>query len=120
MHEQLCALKSLLRAVSRLEESMRDSYGISLTEALCLCSISGGCSLAGGLGEEVELSPSRLSRVLGSLEKKGLIERLRRKDDKRTWDLCLTEAGSRLASNMREGKIDIPKEILDFSFQSKE
>lgn len=109
MHERLCALKGFLRAVSRLEESIRETYGITLTEALCLCSISGGCSLAGTLGEEVSLSPSRLSRVLGALERKGLVERRRRTDDRRTWDLLLTEAGALLAERMRDGEIELPE-----------
>lgn len=93
MHERLCALKGLLRAVSRLEESIREAYGVTLTEALCLCSIGGGCAAASPLGEEVALSPSRLSRVLGALESKGLLSRTRRSEDKRTWDLALTAAG---------------------------
>lgn len=116
MHERLCALKTLLRAVSRLEESIRDEYGVTLTEALCLCSVSGGCAQAGGLGEEVALSPSRLSRVLGSLERKGLVERRRRIVDKRTWDILLTEAGSLLAERMRNGDIDIPQGIKEYQW----
>jgi DNA-binding MarR family transcriptional regulator len=120
MHERLCALKGLLRAVSRLEESIREAYGVTLTEALCLCSVSGGCTLAGDLGEEVTLSPSRLSRVLGALETKGLLERTRRKDDKRTWDLALTAEGAALVARMRDGEIELPVEIREFSLVGKE
>ncbi|MFA6506948.1 MAG: MarR family transcriptional regulator [Treponemataceae bacterium] len=112
MHERLCALKGLLRAVSKLEESIRDSYGVTLTEALCLCSVGGGCALATNLGDEVALSPSRLSRVLSSLEKKELLSRKRRMDDKRSWDLFLTEDGAKLVARMRDGEIEIPSEIL--------
>lgn len=120
MHERLCALKGLLRAVSRLEESIRESYGVTLTEALCLCSVGGGCALAASLGEEVALSPSRLSRVLSALEKKGFLERARRTDDKRTWDLFLTENGAMLVARMRDGEIDIPSEILAATASEKE
>ncbi len=120
MHERLCALKGLLRAVSRLEESISETYGVTLTEALCVCSVGGGCGMAASLGDEVSLSPSRLSRVLGGLEKKGLLERRRREDDKRAWDLILTADGEELAERMREGGIDIPKEILAVTAGYKE
>ncbi len=120
MHERLCALKGLLRAVSRLEESIRDGYGVTLTEALCLCSIGGGCAAAGSLGDEVALSPSRLSRVLASLERKGLLERRRRTDDRRSWDLLLTEEGSRLTLSMRNGDIELPKELAAWRLADKE
>lgn len=112
MHRQLCALKGVLRAVSRLEETIRESYGITLTEALCLCSIGGGCASAGNLGEEISLSPSRLSRILGSLETKGLLERRRRTDDKRSWDIELTAAGTELLERMRAGEIELPEELV--------
>ena len=120
MHERLCALKGLLRAVSRLEESIRDGYGVTLTEALCLCSIGGGCAAAGCLGDEVALSPSRLSRVLGALERKSLLERKRRTDDKRSWDLILTEEGSRLTRLMRDGDIEIPNELAAWRVADEE
>jgi len=111
MHKKLCALKGLLRAVSRLEESIRDAYGVTLTEALCLCSVSGGCATAGNLGEEINLSPSRLSRLLASLEKKRLLERTRRNDDKRSWDVVLTETGAVLIARMQADEIELPEEL---------
>jgi DNA-binding MarR family transcriptional regulator len=113
------APQGTVRAVS----GWRNRYG-SLRgdppEALCLCSVSGGCTLAGDLGEEVTLSPSRLSRVLGALETKGLLERTRRKDDKRTWDLALTAEGAALVARMRDGEIELPVEIREFSLVGKE
>ena len=111
MHPRLCALKGVLRAGSRLEESIRESYGVTLTEALCLCSVGGGCASAGNLGEEVSLSPSRLSRILSALETKGLLERRRREDDKRSWDLVLTREGTELLARMQAGEIELPEEL---------
>lgn len=111
MHQKLCALKGVLRAVSRLEETIRESYGVTLTEALCLCSVGGGCASAGYLGDEVSLSPSRLSRILSALETKGLLERRRREDDKRSWDLVLTREGTELLLRMQAGEIELPEEL---------
>jgi DNA-binding MarR family transcriptional regulator len=111
MHERLCAIKGVLRAIARLDESIRTRYALTLTEALCLCSIGGGCVSAGDLAEEVGLSASRLSRVLSSLESKGLIERLRRKDDKRNWNNEMTNEGKILTERMKNEGIDIPEEL---------
>ncbi|GAB1481407.1 winged helix DNA-binding protein [Treponema sp.] len=111
MHEQLCALKGLLRAVSRLEESIRDAYGISLTEALVLCAVDGGCTAAGNLTDDVGISASRLSRILAQLEKKALIHRTRRSDDKRNWDNEVTLKGRALLKKMKNEGIDMPSEL---------
>jgi DNA-binding MarR family transcriptional regulator len=116
MYQKLCELKSLLRAVGELEESIRSSYGVTLTEALCLCSAaesSGGALSAGTsstveLGSEFALSPSRLSRILGSLERKGFIVRHRRQDDRRSWDLRVTAAGVNLLQRMKTAEIELP------------
>jgi hypothetical protein len=65
MQERLCALKTLLRAVSRLEESIREEYGVTLTEALCLAP-SPAAAPRGRTRRGGGAVPSRLSRVLGS------------------------------------------------------
>lgn len=111
MHERLCSLKTFLRAISLLEEEIRTRYGLTLTEALCLCSIGGGCVSAGGLAAEVGLSASRLSRVLSSLEAKGLVGRRRRDDDRRNWTNAPTEAGDALIARMKIEGIEIPEEL---------
>lgn len=109
MHNRLCSMKSTLRAISRLEESIRESYEITLTEALCLCSAISGCSYGSDLAEEVGLSPSRLSRVLSSLEKKGLVFRSRDERDHRKYEVLPTEEGRGLLTRMNQEGIDIPQ-----------
>ena len=111
MHERLCALKGFLRAISILEEEIRGKYGLTLTEALCLCSIGGGCNAAGNLAEEVGISASRLSRLLSSLEAKGLVERRRRDDDRRNWTNAPTQAGDSLIARMKTEGVNLPQEL---------
>lgn len=112
MNEKLCALKTLLKAVATLDESLRAEYGLTLTEAICVCSIRGGTTGAVELGEEASLSPSRLSRVLGGLESKGVVVRTRRSDDRRAWDVGLSADGAALADRLRSGSIAIPEILL--------
>ena len=114
MHQQLCALKDLLRLVSGLEEHIMDRYGLTLTEALALCSIGGGCSSGGDLAREVGLSPSRLSRILGKLERKGLVERLRREDDRRSWDTMPSPEGKLLLERMKRDGVDVPEPLTEY------
>ncbi len=108
MHKQLCALKGLLRLVAGLEEEIMERYGLTLTEALTLCSVGGGCSSTGDLAAEVALSPSRLSRVLGKLERKGLVERRRRAEDHRNWETEPSPSGRLLLEDMRATGVTVP------------
>ncbi len=119
MHRTLCSIKSTLRAISKLEETIRGSYGVSLTEALCLCSAAGtsmeegqGCAYGTDLAEEVGLSPSRLSRVLSALEKKGLIVRARNEADRRKYEIAPSAEGQMLLQRMRDDGIEIPAGLI--------
>jgi len=108
MHQQLCALKDLLRSITQLEEAIQATYHISLTEAMVLCAIDGGCRYAHDLAEDVGLSPSRLSRIIASLERKGLLEREQNREDRRHWQNRPTEAGKAILTHMKTEGIDIP------------
>lgn len=112
MQKQLCALKELLRIMTRLEDTIKQKFSLSLTEALVLCSIGDGCSQAHCLAEEISLSPSRLSRVLAGMEKKGLLERQRCEDDRRNWDNIPSEKGKKLLDELRNNGIEVPDVLV--------
>ena len=61
------------RAVSSslsLEARLLEQYGVSLNEAMVLCSISGETVTAGTIVERTGLTPSHASKVISLVEKK--------------------------------------------------
>ncbi|WP_304225610.1 MarR family winged helix-turn-helix transcriptional regulator [Gracilinema caldarium] len=81
---------------------------MSLTEAMVLCAIDGGCRYAHDLADDVGLSPSRLSRIIASLERKGLLEREQNRADRRHWQNQPTAKGREIVLQMKTEGIDIP------------
>jgi len=110
----LCALRKIQTALRQYEDRLRDDTGLSLNEALCLCSINRGFQEPGIIAREMELSPSRLTRILDALEDHDLVERKIGDGDRRNISLNLTYAGRELLMKYRCSDIDIP-EVLAFT-----
>ena len=56
----------------------------------------------GALAQELQTVPSSITAMADSLEAKGLIKRQRDPEDRRAWQLCLTEDGQRLRRDMAD------------------
>jgi DNA-binding MarR family transcriptional regulator len=65
------------------------------------------------LVERVNLSGSRLSRILESLEERGFLARSIARDDRRSIVVTLTKKGAAMVSNLEERYIQIHEEILE-------
>ncbi len=111
MRQQICAMKRFFQLITGLEETVYQKFGLTLTEAMVLCSVSGGCTVAQDLATEVHLSPSRLSRVLSALEKKGLVERQRSLIDKRSLINQPSYQGKQLIQRINSEGIELPQEL---------
>jgi len=110
----LCALRKIQTALKQYEDQLRDETGLSLNEALCLCSINRGFQEPGSIAREMELSPSRLTRLLDALEGNRLVERKIGEGDRRNVSVNLTYAGRELLMKYKCSDIDIP-EVLAYS-----
>jgi DNA-binding MarR family transcriptional regulator len=74
---------------------------ITHAQASCLTMISSGrASTVTDLGRELNTDMGSITRLLSRMEKRGLIERTRRDDDRRVLDLSLTPAGHALAAQL--------------------
>lgn len=99
--EAWLGLQRATRELNRvLEGRLTDSYGLSVSELELL----GRLAVAeqrrrrlSRLASEVGLSVSRVSRIVDSLERRGLVAREPYPDDTRATDACLTNAGYELA-----------------------
>ncbi len=101
--DKLCAIRNLQRETLRFEEQLKLLYGICLNEGMALCSLSqAGVLSSGELGELLDLTPSNTSKVLASLEQKGLIARALGSQDKRRMYFSLTDRGRTLLSKIND------------------
>ena len=100
--DKLCRIRDLQRAVMRFEADFEAHYGISLNEGMTLCSLSQCEKMCPGeLGEALGLTPSNMSKVLRSVESKGLAVREMCCKDRRQFFYSVTAAGAPAARNAR-------------------
>lgn len=93
--ETLCKIRELQRSIAAFEANLISRFGISLNEGMLLCVISESKEpLSSGLiAETLGLTASNASKVIASVERKGLIERHLGSSDKRQMYFKLTGAG---------------------------
>ena len=92
--DKLCKIRDLQRAVHQFESAFEKRYGICLNEGMTLCSLSKtGRLCPGELGELLGLTPSNTSKVLRSVEQKGLVTRELCNEDRRQMYYSLTQQG---------------------------
>ncbi len=109
---KLCKIRDIQRAVIKVEADFENLYGISLNEGMVLCSLSEGRPLSSGeLCESLGISPSNTSKVIASVEKKGLVRRSLGRNDKRQMYFALTASGAALIDSVEYDKLDIPEII---------
>ena len=107
--EKLCRIRDIQRAVLLFEQQFEQRYGICLNEGMALCSLYKTESLTSGeLGELMGLTPSNTSKVIRSVETKGLVERIMGEKDKRRMYFSLTPQGRELISSLKCETIEIP------------
>jgi DNA-binding MarR family transcriptional regulator len=84
------------RVNDALERELQRSHGLSVTEFEALQRMAekqdDGCRLQ-QLVDDVHMSQSALSRLVGRLADEGLVERRGCSDDRRAFFACITEAG---------------------------
>lgn len=111
--EQLCKIRDLQRALIQYESDFAKRYGICLNEGMVLCSLKNkGRLTSGQLCDLLGLTSSNTSKVIRSVEEKGLVSRVLGKEDRRQMYFSLTEKGKDLISSLRCDEVSIP-EILE-------
>ena len=110
----ICAMRDLVRALCTLENELLDNYGITLNEAMVLCSMADETVNAGTVAERTGLAPSHCSKVINSAEKKGLLTRSLNNEDKRQMYFSLTDKAKASLAHIREKGLDIPSCLRPF------
>lgn len=108
--EKLCKIRDVQRAVYQFELSFEKEHGIGLNEGMVLCSLMKHERLSSGeIGDMLGLSSSNTSKVIKSVEKKELIERIMGTEDKRQMYFVLTEKGKELIHTIKCTDMDVPE-----------
>ena len=108
----LCSIRKIQTALKKFEETLKAETGLSLNDALCLCSVHKGICEPGALARELELSPSRATRVLDGLEERGLISRKLSYEDRRNISVSVTAKGKKFIEKYQCAGIEIPTELV--------
>lgn len=92
------------RVFRLLDEQLMRAHRVSVSEfdvLITLENAEGGRQRMSDLADAVILSPSGLTRLVGRLEKDGLVERRAADDDKRSFLASLTPAGRQRLAEAR-------------------
>ncbi|MHB1688388.1 MAG: MarR family winged helix-turn-helix transcriptional regulator [Ignavibacteriaceae bacterium] len=104
---------SLLGSCQEKELRLAQSYGLTQVEFRCLRLFGLNDSLNNkGIAKKMNLSPSRLTRIIDGLVEKGYVIRNINKIDRRNMLLDLSGKGKALVGQLNKTYVDVHKEIL--------
>jgi DNA-binding MarR family transcriptional regulator len=104
---------SLLEQCQVKQERIAATLGLTVSEFKLLRALKQNKSIpAGELAKRVELSSSRLTRILDGMVKKGIVTREAAEDDRRVIEISLTEAGRGIQESLNEKYVQTHQDIL--------
>jgi DNA-binding MarR family transcriptional regulator len=80
-----------------------------MNEGMVLCCLKSGSLSSGEIAEMMNLTCSNTSKVIRSVEDKGLIERVLGEKDRRQMYFILTDEGRRKLEEIENEQIEIPE-----------
>ncbi len=106
--EPICVIKDIYKTLYQFEKDFLDAYELTINEAMLLCCLKDGeCKSAGLICDFIGLSNSRVSKIITSVEDKGLINRTICKEDKRQMIFELSETGKTKVAQMMAAELQI-------------
>jgi DNA-binding MarR family transcriptional regulator len=96
----LCALRDINRVVKAYEQQFFETFGISLNEGMVICCINQSEVNSSDIASAIDLTMSNCSKIIKSIENKGLITRAMGIADKRHMFFKLTDQGKSLLADI--------------------
>jgi MarR family transcriptional regulator, organic hydroperoxide resistance regulator len=93
--KNLCAIRDICRSISEFENEFLKLYDLCLNEGMVLCTLNDGRLTSGKIAAKLNLTCSNTSKVIRSVEDKGLIERDMGDKDRRQMYFTLTTEGKK-------------------------
>ncbi len=95
------AIRKLVRAVSNDAFKMSRQYGLTGPQSSVLRTLVNEGSLSSAsLSRRLYVTPSNITGIIDRLEKKGLVERIKKEGDRRVALITLTESGNELSNSL--------------------
>ncbi len=102
-----------LKAKCCLEEEIGEDFNLTTKELSCILNLKGKEMIhSKDLSNKINLSPSRGSRVINSLLKKGFLVEIHDPKDKRYSNLSLSKKGITLFNKVEEKKHECENRLL--------
>lgn len=116
----LCALRQMIMDLHNVEEHLKVDVGVTFNEAAILCAIDSGYTEPAGIAKQMNLSPSRTSRLLTSVEAKKLINRRNSRSDKRVVHISLSQRGQKVLAQLHSCDAKFPQYIEEAILKGSE
>ena len=110
----ICKMRDLKKAITELEDSLMQLHGITLNEAMAMCSIGKDAVAAGEISQRTGIKASHLSKVLHSAENKGFLVRNFGETDKRQIYFSLTDSALACLESLKCEGLPVPALLTDF------
>lgn len=108
--ETLCKIRDIYRAVIAFESTLEKTHDLCLNGGMLLCSLQTAERLSSGeIAEALGLTTSNASKVIKSVENKGLIERVMGDVDKRQMYFSLTDKGKEVLGQIKCTDLEVPE-----------
>ena len=90
----LLALRRIMRSMDIASRRLISEHGLTTPQLICLQNLQEhGPLTTGSLAQAVSLSPATVTGILDRMERRGLVTRERRPEDKRRVLIAITAAG---------------------------
>ncbi len=109
--KNLCVIRDVYRALGNFETEFHKNHDLCLNEAMIICSLKEGKLSSGQIAELLNLTCSNTSKLLRSVEEKGLVDRDLGEKDKRQMYFSLSQKGLKKLRSLESYTLDMP-EIL--------
>ena len=108
-------MRDIYKALAGFEAQFEEVYGLSLNEAMILCALQEAQKemTSTDLSARTEMGTSHTSKVIRTVEEKGLIKRALGETDKRQMYFSLTPKGKQALSQIKCNEQDIPNLLKD-------
>ncbi len=104
----ICVIKDIYRALHSFEDEFLKTYDLCINEALVLCSLRNKQLSSSEIAEQAGLKFSHASKIIKSIEEKGLITRMIGHSDKRYMNFELSERGNEILNKIEKSPLQIP------------